>query len=150
MSFAIGDKVRINPRFARNEVHRTSTYTVVKINPRTLGLKNNVTGAKLNADPEVLMAANATAPEPEAIVTTVSLTTINIGTIVTVDPRRVRGVDPKALYVVTGHGGGHRYIGHRFSKLGGSDGRRYYGGVDPAVLTPVSLEDAAAKIVDAL
>lgn len=159
-SFSIGDVVKVRPEYARSLAQQEATYTVVKINPRTIGCKNNATGGKLNADPGCLYLASDAPPAdpnkaqpgesaPASLVTAMA-PSIPVGTVV--KTKRLRGVGPDELLVITGHVSDRRSYGvnYRLSRLGGVDGVRYFTGVPRDHLTPLSLEDVATALLDTL
>lgn len=155
-AFPIGSVVKVKAQFARSAAHRTDTYTVVKHNPRTLGLKNDRSGGKLNADPEVMVLAGAEDASAKPEVTTVPLVTtieapIPMGTVVTAG-RGLRGVGPKDLLVVIGHvwPRGTYEATYRLCRLGGVDGTRYFTGVPKGHLTTLTLEETATALLDTL
>lgn len=135
--FKVGDIVKIRPEFAKTPSHRTSTYEVVKVNPRTLGCKNTATGAKLNADPEVLMLASEATEG--ATVTLLAPEEIPLpldkGTVVRPNADGRRRKLPDGLYVITGE----TSKGYQIFPLGGST--RYYTGVAAKSLDVVPVEE---------
>jgi hypothetical protein len=155
MSYAIGSHVRIRPEFANRPEHRTDTYTVVKINPRTLGLRIDRTFGKLNADPEVVMPADETpAPRtgPGTVIVDAGSVTVTppvpIGAVVTATGLR----NAPALLVVVGHVStrGTDYVGHRLVPLGGTERGTYWTNIPGDRLTVVPMDALAERLIDSL
>lgn len=151
-AFKVGDTVRVRAEYAKAG-HVGATYTVVKINPRTLGCRNVATGGKMNADPECMIHADEADAAPtvtEIPIPTTVESPVPVGAVV--KATHLRGQSPDALYVVTGHvtSRGVWEVNHRLSPLGGDARGRYYTGVPKRHLTPLSNEEIATALLESL
>lgn len=128
--FPVGTLVRVAPEFAKTSAHRTSTYRVVKVNPKTLKLENTETKAALVADPAVLVPADSVPEGPAYMGSPLigpapDFEMFEKGTVVTFAQK-------PGYFVVTGESD----RGYRIFPLGGSP--RYFTGIPMRLLTRVT------------
>lgn len=130
MTATVGSTVHILPEDSRTHA---GTYTVVKVNPTTYRLQRQGDGAFLRASHDFVRPGELprfiVTSTPESTMVTRSEEHFDNGAVVTV---YMRGVNPDALWVVTGE----TPKGYRIFPLGGS--ARYYTGVPSRLLTRVT------------
>lgn len=139
-TFKVGDYVTPNPNAGYPAHVLGVVYKVAKEPVGRNGVNylceraDGVEGRGLRGPASALLPADPEAPRKSAyeVLIEQAAKSLPSGTIVTVNGRRFA---PRALYVVTGE----TARGARLSRLGGSDGTRYWTGISWDLLTEVPL-----------